>query len=155
MIRPALASDKARIVELLRDSRAGAQFDRTDGMTGFVFPFEPAYAERMFMRYLQSPRALCLVHDVEGIAQGILMVHAFQHDFGPVMVAQERVWWIDPAHRGGTAAPRMLDEYEKWAALQGCQFVGMAGMGDDPLVMKLYQRRGYRVAETHCLKALG
>lgn len=154
MIRPALASDKARIVELLRDSRAGAEFDRADGLTGFAFPFVPVYAERMFARYLRGPRVLCLIHDVDGAAQGVLMAHAFEHDFGPVWVAQERVWWIDPAHRGGTAAPRMLDAYEKWAAAQGCTFVGMAGMGDDPAVMKLYHRRGYRRAETHCLKAL-
>lgn len=155
MIRPALATDKAHVVELLRDSRSGAGFDHADGLTGFTFPFEAAYAERMFARYLRGFRVLCLVHDVAGRAEGVLMAHAFEHDFGPVWVAQERVWWIDPAHRGGTTAPRMLDEYEKWAANRGCTFVGMAGMGDDPAVMKLYQRRGYRRAETHCLKALG
>jgi GNAT superfamily N-acetyltransferase len=154
MIRPALAIDKARVVELLRDSRVGAGFDDPQGATGFVFPFEPAYAERLFARYLRGPLMLCLVHDVSGRAQGVLMAHAFEHDFGPVMLAQERVWWIDPAHRGGTAAPRMLDAYETWAANRGCAFAGMAGMGDDPVVMKLYQRRGYRRAETHCLKAL-
>jgi hypothetical protein len=48
----------------------------------------------------------------------------------------------------------MLSEYEAWAAEQGCLFVGMAGMGDDPAVGKLYQRRGYRRAETHYLKSL-
>lgn len=154
MIRPAINTDRQRVVELLRDSRSGAEFDRADGITGFVFPFVPAYAERLFARYVRGARVLCLVHDVAGRAEGVLMAHAFEHDFGPVWIAQERVWWIDPAHRGGTAAPRMLDAYETWAASQGCRFVGMAGMGDDPAVMKLYQRRGYRRAETHCLKVL-
>jgi GNAT superfamily N-acetyltransferase len=122
-------------------------------LTGFVFPFDPAFAERLFHRYLRGGFALCLVHDVDGAPQGVLMAHAFEHDFGPVWLSQERVWWIDPAHRG-SAAPRMLDAYETWAASKGCTFAGMAGMGDDPVVMKLYQRRGYRVAEMHCLKAL-
>lgn len=156
MIRPARHTDAARVVELLRDSRTGAQFDRADGPTGFVFPFEQAYALRMFARYLRGTdfKAFCFVYEVDDVPQGILLAHAFEHDFGPVWIAQERVWWIDPAHRGGTAAMRMLDAYEAWAAAQGCRFAGMAGMGDDPAVMKLYQRRGYRVAETHCLKAL-
>ena len=140
---------------MLRNSRDGAGFDRADGHSGFVFPFVPVYAERMFARYSRGPRVLCIVHDVAARAEGVLMAHAFEHDFGPVWIAQERVWWIDPAHRGGTAAMRMLDYYEDWAAQQGCRFAGMAGMGNDPAVMKLYQRRGYRVAETHCLKALG
>ena len=121
-------------------------------VSGFVFPFD-AYAERLFFVTCAGSYVLCLVHDVDGTAQGVLMAHAFEHDFGPVWLSQERVWWIDPAHRG-SAAPRMLDAYEAWARTNGCRFAGMAGMGDDPAVMKLYQRRGYRVAETHCLKPL-
>lgn len=153
MIRLATLTDRTRVVELLRDSRIGAGFDAPGGLTGFVFPFDPAYAARLFLRYLAAPRMLCIVHDVAGRAEGVLMAHAFEHDFGPVLLAQERVWWIDPAHRGSAAA-RMLDAYEKWAVAQGCTFVGMAGMGNDPAVGALYQRRGYRVAETHYLKPL-
>lgn len=153
MIRQAKVADKGRVVELLRDSRTGAGFDRPDGPTGFTFPFDPAYAERLFLTHLASPRACCIVHDVDGMAQGILMAFAAEHPFGPVLLARESVWWIDPAHRG-SAAVRMLDAYELWAAARGCRFVGMAGMGNDPAVMKLYQRRGYRIAETHCLKAI-
>lgn len=154
MIRPARFNDKERVIRLLADSRKGAGFDTPDGVTGFVFPFEAAYAERLFLSHLVTARALCIVHDVDGVPQGVLLATATEHPFGPVWLARETLWWIDPAHRGGTAAPRMLDAYEKWAAAQGCQFVGMAGMGDDPTVAKLYQRRGYRTAETHYLKPL-
>lgn len=154
MIRRATPEDRTRAVMLLRASRAGAGFDDPNGLTGFVFPFDPAYAARLFLRYLDAASMLCLVHDVAGAAQGLLLAHAFEHDFGPVRLAQERVWWIDPAHRGSAAA-RMLDAYEAWALVeQHCAFAGMAGMGDDPAVMALYRRRGYRVAETHCLKRL-
>lgn len=153
MIRKAVLSDKNRIIELLRDSRIGAGFDSADGQTGLVFPFSEAYAERLFVRYLRGGFNLCLVHDVDGTAQGVLMAHAFDYDLGPLWLAQERLWWIDPAHRG-SAAQRMLDAYENWALEKGCKYAGMAGMGKDPIVMKLYQRRGYVVAETHCLKSL-
>ncbi len=153
MIRTGSPGDKARVVELLRDSHAGAGFDRSDGMTGFQFPFDPAYAERLFLAHLVAPRALCLVHDVAGAVQGVLLAVASEHPFGPVWLARETVWWIDPCHRG-TAAVRMLDAYEAWAGSQRCRFVGMAGMGADPAVGALYRRRGYGVAETHFLKPL-
>lgn len=152
MIRPAISRDKTRVVELLRDSRTGAGFDTPDGITGFTFPFRPEYAERLFLGHLRG-RTLCLVHDVQGRAEGVLMATATEHPFGPVWLARETLWWIDPAHRG-SAAPRMLDAYETWAAAQGCQFAGMVGMGDDPIVAKLYQRRGYARAETHFLKPM-
>jgi GNAT superfamily N-acetyltransferase len=142
-----------RVIKLLKDSREGAGFDRRDGLTGFVFPFDPAYAERLFLTHLSNPRALCLVNDIDDVAQGVLMAVAFEHPFGPVLLAKETVWWIDPAHRG-TAAVRMLDAYEAWAKERNCVFAGMAGMGSDPDVARLYLRRGYKVAETHYLKAI-
>lgn len=152
MIRNATVSDRTRAVELLRDSRLGAGFDQVGGPTGFVFPFDPQYAERLFLRYVRGgQRFLCLVNDVDGVAQGILMAHAFEHDFGPVWIAQERVWWIDPRHRGPSAL-KMLTAYEAWAKAGGYRFVGMAGMGADPGVKILYERCGYRAAETHYLK---
>lgn len=153
MIRPATLSDRTRVIQLLKASREGAGYDRADGLTGFLFPFDPAYADKLFRSHLDQPRACCFVHDVDGAAQGVLMAAAGEHPFGPVLLAGETVWFIDPAHRG-TAAVRMLDAYERWAQSLGCAFIGMAGMGADPDVAKLYLRRGYRVAETHFLKAV-
>ena len=99
------------------------------------------------------PHRLCLVHDVEGTTRGVLMAVAAEHPFGPVRVARETVWFIERAYRG-LAAVKMLDDYESWARGEGCQFIGMAGMGDDPDVGQLYRRRGYAVAEPHFLKAI-
>lgn len=152
-IRLARSGDLERVVELLRESHVGAGFDRADGPTGFTFPFDPEYARRLFLSHLIGARAVCIVHDVDGAAQGVLMAMAFEHRFGPVWLANETVWWIAPAHRG-SAAVRMLDAYEAWAAEQRCAFAGMAGMGDDPDVATLYLRRGYRAAEKHFLKVL-
>ena len=142
-----------RAVELLRDSHRAAGFDRTDGPTGFWVPFDPAYAMRLFLAHVAEAARCCIVHDVGGVAQGVLMAVAYEHKFGPVLMAAETAWWIDLDHRG-SAAPRMLDAYEAWARDWGCRFTGMAGMGDDPEVAKLYLRRGYRAAEKHFLKVL-
>lgn len=150
MIRPGCLGDRTRAIALLRDSHQAAGFAGGDG---FVFPFDCAYAARLYVSHMQQPNACCLVHDVDGVAQGLLLAIAAEHVLGPVWLARETVWWIDPAHRG-RAAIAMLDAYEAWAASRRCAFAGMAGMGDDPDVAKLYLRRGYWAAEKHFLKAL-
>ena len=154
MIRRAVAEDKCRAIQLLKDSREGAGFNRPDGLSGFVFPYDPAYAERLFLHHIVAARSVCLVHDVAGVAQGALMAVAFEHPYGPVWLSKDTLWWIDPAHRGGTAAVRMLDAYEAWSREQGCSYSGVAGMGEDPNIRGLLERRGYRPAELHFLKAL-
>ncbi|UGX98226.1 GCN5 family acetyltransferase [Bradyrhizobium barranii subsp. barranii] len=150
MIRPGEIGDRTRAVTLLRDSHQAAGFA---GAGGFVFPFDCAYAARLYAAHLDQVNACCLVLDVAGVAQGVLLAIACEHPFGPVWLARETVWWIDPAHRGRSAIA-MLDAYEAWAASRRCAFAGMAGMGDDPDVAKLYLRRGYFAAERHFLKGL-
>lgn len=144
MIRCATIADKARVIELLRDA-APVAFDD-------LIPFDPAYADRLFRMHLASDQATCVVYAVDDVPQGILLATCAEHPFGPVYVARETVWWIDPAHRGGTAAVRMLAAFEQWAFEEmGCAFAGLAGMASDPRVGRLYERRGYRHVESHFL----
>jgi GNAT superfamily N-acetyltransferase len=152
MIRYAVHQDKTSVILLLKAARDAAGFDRPDGATGFSFPFDPVYAERLFLAHLE-PGRLCQVLVERGIAHGVLMAVAIEHPFGPVKLARETVWFIEPKFRGRAAA-EMLAAYEAWAASQGCLYSALAGMGEDPAVGKLYRRRGYRVAETHFLKAV-
>jgi hypothetical protein len=152
MIRAATMSDAGRAIELLRDSHRAAGFDGT-AASGFIVPFSLAYAERLFVRHLDMMNGCAIVHDAGGGPEGLLLAVAHEHPFGPVWLASETVWWIDPAHRGRSAI-EMLDAYENWAHAKGCSFAGMAGMDDDPVIARLYQRRGYRRAETHFLKAV-
>jgi GNAT superfamily N-acetyltransferase len=153
VIRPADIADKARVITLLQHSRQAAGFDHADGMTGFAFAFDTAYAERLFLTHLLRPEMLCLLLDQDDAAQGVLMAVAAEHPFGPVRLARETVWWIEPDYRG-LSALRMLEAYEDWARSQDCAYSGMAGMGEDPDVSRLYRRRGYRPAEIHFLKAI-
>jgi Acetyltransferase (GNAT) family len=153
MIRRAAWTDQDRIVALLKNSRGGAGFDQAEALTGFHFDFVALYAERLFQTHLLMPDHLCLVLDVDDAAQGVLMAVAYEHPFGPVRLARETLWWIEPEYRGLNAV-RMLDAFEDWAREQDCAFGGMVGMGAQPQVGALYQRRGYRLAETHFLKAL-
>ena len=63
MVRTATLDDKTRVIELLKASRIGAGFDRADGISGFVFPWNEAYAERFFLQHLHSENATAIVHE--------------------------------------------------------------------------------------------
>lgn len=151
MIRLATLADKNQAIKLLKDSREGAGFDKAGS---FSFPFDPAYAERFFLRHINNDASIAIVHDVGGVAQGLLTGIVYEHEYGPVRLAKETMWWIDPAHRGGTAAIKMLDAFERWARDKSAKFVGVAGMGEQPHVGVIYERRGFRPAELHYLKEI-
>ena len=150
-IRAANLNDKEQAISLLKQAHAGGGFNDPHGFTGFVFPFDAAYAERLFLFHLVG-RTLCLVHDVDGIAQGVFMATVAEDTFSATTIAKESVWWITPAHRG-RAAFEMLDGYETWAREMGCAACIMS-LKSDPRSADLYARRGYRPADVFQLKAL-
>ena len=122
IVRTATAADKTRVIVLLRHSRDAAGFDSEHGPTGFNFAFDPAYAEQLFLSHL-SQSCLCLVLDVADVVQGVLMASSAPHPFGPVVLARETVWWIEPDHRMSWRQYRvMLGAYEAWANERGCAF---------------------------------
>ncbi len=140
-VRFATADDRDRVVALLRESHEAA---------GFTFPFQAAYADRLFQQHLVSPMACVLV--AGDPAQGVLMACAFEHPFGAGRIAKETVWYVTPAARG-RGAIKMLDDYESWARSAGCVSAGMASLSTND-VSRIYERRGYGAAETHFMKPL-
>ncbi|QTK78330.1 GCN5-Related N-Acetyltransferase [Agrobacterium tumefaciens] len=140
-VRFATAEDRDRVVGLLRESHDAA---------GFTFPFQAAYADRLFQHHLVSDKACVLV--VGNPAQGVLMACAFEHPFGAGRIAKETVWYVTLSARG-RGAMRMLDAYEAWARSVGCVSAGMASLATND-ISSLYERRGYSAVETHFMKPL-
>lgn len=140
LVRPATAEDRFAIL------RMGKAFVASIGS----LPFQAAYAERTVLAYIVHADRLCAVLDDDGV-HGFIMAHACDHPFLPARVAQELAWWVAPEHRGHGRL--LLDAYEAWAAEQRCGLVEVAHVGD-PRLTRFYQRRGYRVAETHFVKII-
>ncbi|NSZ73259.1 GNAT family N-acetyltransferase [Agrobacterium tumefaciens] len=140
-VRFATASDRDRVVTLLRESHAAA---------GFTFPFQAAYADQLFQQHMASQKACVLV--AGNPARGVLMAVAFEHPFGAGRIAKETVWFVTPEARG-RGAIKMLDAYEVWARSLGCVSAGMASLATND-VSSLYERRGYSAVETHFMKPL-
>ena len=141
MIRHAIEADRPRCSTLLKESHVAA---------GFPWPFRGANAEALFSLHTSSDNACCIVLDIDGAAQGLLMAEAFEHPFGAGLWAKETVWFVSEQHRG-RGALRMLDAYEAWAREKGCVAIGMASLESND-VSALYARRGYAPVETHFLK---
>lgn len=144
IVRRAREADKVRALMLAKAFHGAAKLP---------FAFSAAHADAIFRASLDQPDRLCLVLDVAGVVQGVLVAEAGAHPFGPFKVASEIMWWIEPAHRG-RAAVRMIAEFETWAKARGCGFAHLVGLGDDLAVGRLYQRRGYAAAERHFMKPL-
>ncbi|MDI7923411.1 GNAT family N-acetyltransferase [Ferirhizobium litorale] len=141
--RAATEGDRARCIALLKESHVAARFP---------WPFRAARADALFRQHLADPSACCIVLDVGGVAQGLLMATVFDHPFGAGLWAKETVWYVAEKYRG-RGAIRMLDAYEAWARGKGCVTIGMASLATND-VAAIYERRGYAAAETHFLKSL-
>lgn len=140
-VRVAVDEDRLPVVGLMR---------RFHEASGVSLRFGAVHAESTFKACVAMPDRLCLVLADER-PRGVFLAQAAPFAFGPDLIASEILWWIDEGHRGRGAA--MLDAYEAWARQQGCSFASMVSLAGNDLT-KLYERRGYRPAETHFIKAL-
>lgn len=141
IVRPATPGDRVAVVALLRESHAER---------GYEFPFQAAYADRLFQQHLAHSNACVLLYGDE--PQGVLMAVAIEHPFGMGRISSESLWFVSPAARG-RGGFKMLDAYEAWAKAQGCRYAGIVSLTEND-VSKLYERRGYSAIETHFMKPL-
>lgn len=96
---------------------------------------------------LSSPDAYCaLVKSEEGYYGGIIGI-VTQQFFGDDLIACDLGLFILPHKRGGTAAPRLIQEFERWAKAKGAKEVHMSqstGVEVDR-TRRLYESMGYTV----------
>ena len=119
----------------LKHSRAAAGFDRADGLTRFTFPFDPAWAERLFSATSNRIAWRSLL-EAEGVVAARRAAGGGGRSsvFGLVKLARETMWWIEPDYRGASAM-RMLSKglgRAMGGSSEGCRYSGMGGMGEFP-----------------------
>lgn len=142
-VRYATRSDIDRAVQLIRESHEAA---------GFEFPFIETYARALFFQHIGNDNAACIVLELNGNVEGLLMCAYGEHPFGAGRVAKESLWYISKKGRGGGAI-KMLKEYENWAKLKKCAIIAMASLTSND-VSPIYTKLGYKPLETHFTKVL-
>lgn len=89
-----------------------------------------------------------LVAEEGGALVGMLALHLDAATFTPRVVAGEIVWWVDPAHRGGIGAIRLVRAGEAAAKARGAHVCRMAVLGTSPReASEILQRLGYAPTE--------
>jgi len=70
------------------------------------------------------------------------------------LIASEWFWYVLPEKRGGTAAVRLIDAFEREGSSRGASWVAMQG-GVDRSTADFLGRRGYMVHGPVCMKRIG
>ena len=119
IVRPARPDERFAVLALCRDFHAAS---------GIPFEFDPAHASRAAQNHIACPHKLCLVLEAQGALRGVLAASVAISPLAPVRIAQELVFWVDPAHRG-RAPLGMIRAYEEWARAEGCAAAGLKQAG--------------------------
>lgn len=85
--------------------------------------------------------------------EAMLGLYVVPHPIDGQLVCEEAAWWVEPAYRGGSVGPRLLEAGEAWARRKNAVVLKMAMPTDNP-VGGFLTRRGYRAAETVYYKGL-
>lgn len=148
IIRTATREDIPRIVEMA---------ERFYPESGYGEAFGPMQRESIAgLAIITMERGVLLLAEHEGEVVGMICLHLDHFLFNvDVRVAVELVFWIEPEHRGGMAAVRLLKAGEAAAREAGAHVMRMAVLATSPAQASgLYERTGYAASDRFFTKAL-
>jgi len=96
--------------------------------------------------------ATVLVAEEEGRVCGLLAFATADHHFSGEKYSAELMWYVEPEHRKGGVAIKMMWEAERIAKEQGSKHFVFTAPTDE--VAALYKRFGYSQLEVNYRKAL-
>lgn len=97
------------------------------------------------------------VAQIDGVIVGMLMAVCTPSWFAPkTLVATELAWWMDPEHRGGMSAIRLVKAFEQWAKQSGASVASMCELviEGQPPVGEMIERMGYAPSERTYMKEI-
>lgn len=143
MIRPAVASDIPRLVEM------GLHFIRSTSYAQTLRE-NPAQMAKTATSVIAAQNGVVLVAEDSSGLVGMIGLMAFPHHLSGDLVAGELFWWQEPSARG--AGVRLLKAAEAWAREQGALMLHM--IAPTGQVGRVYQRLGYQSCEIAYQKEL-
>lgn len=146
-IRQATLDDVPRIVEMAQ------RFYPQSGYTK-LGPMMKECAAGLALITMES--GVMLVAESDDSLVGMVCLHVDPFTFNPnILIAHELVFWIEPEHRGGMLAVRMIKAGEQAAAECGAKWNRMATLAaSDEAAGVMYERMGYVRSESYYVKEL-
>ena len=140
-IRKATSDDLNRLVEM--GALMHAESPTFRGMA-----FDPWKLHAAIARILDSETGFAMVYEAGGRIVGAMVGMIFQHWFSPDLMASDMALFVEPEHRGGMGAVRLLNAYADWAedngAAPGMTWFGITTGVEPEMTEKLCERLGWR-----------
>lgn len=114
--------------------------------------WNPVKVEEFFLNTLEDKDHIILVIDVDGDIRGFLWGIITEMWMSGTRVATELAWFVSKEHRGKKGSLILVKAFEMWAKNKGVGHVVMADIEDVSSLGTLYQRLGYKRAETAYMK---
>jgi GNAT superfamily N-acetyltransferase len=150
MIREANQQDADAIVAM------GERFHAASGYAADV-PYNADSFHSTVVGMIQSSHSAIFVAESEAGLSGMIGVAVVPSWFNlECLACTELFWWVDPDHRHGMAAIRLIHAAEQWVRQFGATTMNMSLLCDlDPIkVDSLYRRLGYRMRECAYVRKL-
>lgn len=146
MIREAITSDVARIVEL--GSRS-----LQDGPYKGMLKDTPEQSAKFALQVITNAAGKVLLYENDnGKVVGLLAFIIFPHYFTQEPTATEIMWYVEPEERVGGGGLKLMWEAEKMAKTMGAKRFGFTAPTEE--VAALYKRFGYKQIEVSFQKEL-
>lgn len=147
IVRPATHDDIPRIVDMAQRFYPTSGYER-------IAPLAKESAAGLVI--VAAERGVMLVAEVDGDLAGMACLVVEPYLFNvEVVIAQEIVWWIEPEHRGGMLAVRLLKASIDACAALGATVIRMATLPHSPpQASALLERMGFVPSENYFTKVL-
>lgn len=142
-IRPAVISDLPRLEAMGAEFFEVARLDRW-------FSYNPRDFSITAAEAIASDQGVALVGDGPNGVVGMAIAVAYPVYFNRAHVtAQEIVWWVEPAFRGGPMGAELKRGLETWAKSKGCLTMEMGALEGlrTATLARLYKSKGYAPKE--------
>lgn len=117
-------------------------------------PYQPQRIEHVLSCLLPSAECFVLIAERGGEPAGMLGGIVTDHLLSGVRYAGDLAVYVEPRHRGTSILPRMLREFERWAAASGAAEItlGVTTEIHPERTAVLYERSGYRISGAIAVK---
>ena len=147
VVRRAVVGDIPHMVMIGRRFIAESGYEKR-GIHG-----NPNKLHESFERSISDDASGVFVVECAGVIIGVASAVKFTTYFSDAPMSIELFWWVDPAHRGGSAALRLMQALEDWSWASGCAAFSMVDIVDiDGPATSIYERRGFDMVERTWMK---
>lgn len=109
---------------------------------------------KLVSELIDNPSGFVTVVTYDEEIVGCLIAVLTELPINDMIFSQELMFWLDPNHRNGKTATKLIDLYTSWSKQNGCNFVRLSEL-DSVLGGKaglLFKRKGFNPVETAYIK---